>query len=35
MKALLIVDPLNDFLNVEGVAWDVVEQSVKKNNKLF
>jgi biuret amidohydrolase len=34
MKALLIVDPLNDFLNVEGVAWDVVEQSVTKNKTI-
>jgi biuret amidohydrolase len=34
MKALLIVDPLNDFLNIKGVAWGAVEKSVKKNNTI-
>jgi biuret amidohydrolase len=34
MKALLIVDPLNDFLNIKGVAWGVVEDSVRKNNTI-
>ena len=34
MKAILIVDPLNDFLNKEGVAWEAVRQSVKKNNTI-
>ena len=34
MKALLIVDPLNDFLNFKGVAWGAVEKSVKKNNTI-
>ena len=34
MKALLIVDPLNDFLNIKGVAWGAVEKSVQKNNTI-
>ena len=34
MKALLIVDPLNDFLNINGVAWKAVDKSVKKNNTI-
>jgi biuret amidohydrolase len=34
MKAVLIVDPLNDFLNHKGVAWSAVEKSVKKNNTI-
>ena len=34
MKALLIVDPLNDFLNSKGVAWSAVEKSVKQHNTI-
>jgi len=34
MKALLIVDPLNDFLNIKGVAWGAVEKSVKENRTI-
>ena len=34
MKGLLIVDPLNDFLNSKGVAWSVVEKSVKENKTI-
>ena len=34
MKALLIVDPLNDFLHAKGVAWNAVEKSVKQHNTI-
>lgn len=32
--ALVITDPQNDFLSEKGVAWGVVEKSVKANNTV-
>ena len=32
--ALVIIDPQNDFLSPEGVAWGVVGESVKENNTV-
>ncbi len=31
---LVIIDPQNDFLNPDGVAWDVVEKSLTENNTV-
>jgi nicotinamidase-related amidase len=31
---LVIIDPQNDFLNPDGVAWDVVGESVTENNTV-
>ena len=32
--AIVITDPQNDFLSPDGVAWEVVGQSVKENNTV-
>ncbi|MCZ2845176.1 MAG: cysteine hydrolase [Candidatus Bathyarchaeota archaeon] len=32
--AIVITDPQNDFLRSDGVAWPVVEQSVKENDTI-
>lgn len=32
--ALLVTDPQNDFLSLEGVTWGVVGESVAKNNTV-
>ena len=34
MKALLVVDPVNDFLNTKGVAWGAVKKSVNEHNTI-
>ena len=30
--ALLVIDPVNDFLHEEGAAWEMTESTVKKND---
>ena len=30
--ALLVIDPVNDFLSEGGAAWDLTESTVKKND---
>ena len=32
--ALVLTDPQNDFLNPNGLAWDVVSESLTKNNTV-
>ena len=32
--ALVLTDPQNDFLNPNGLAWDVVSENVTKNNTI-
>ena len=32
--ALVVTDPQNDFLSKQGVTWDVVGESVVKNNTV-
>ena len=34
MKALLVVDPVNDFLNTKGFAWGAVKKSVNEHNTI-
>jgi ureidoacrylate peracid hydrolase len=30
--ALLIIDPVNDFLHEDGAAWEMTKSTVKKND---
>lgn len=30
--ALLVIDPVNDFLHEEGAAWEMTKSTVKKND---
>ncbi len=32
--ALLVIDPVNDFLHEEGAAWEMTKSTVKKNDVL-